>query len=226
MGKAKQSNRRSFTPAYKENAVGLAKELGNASAASRQLGISQSLLRSWIIASQLNQRSGLGLAAALEDKERMAKLERQVKALEEENTILKKSNGPLRSGPPEPRYAFIQKHRQEWSVMRMCKVLQVSKSGFYAWVNIPEALYEPELPAEIVAFQKQTHQVYGHRRLLPEMKSKGHKCSKNKILRILREENIRGKIRKIRPYSKVPKSDAQVIPNSLGRKFEVDSPNQ
>lgn len=110
--------------------------------------------------------------------------------------------------------------------MRMCKVLKVSKSGFYAWVNIPEAAYEPELRAEIVAFQKQTHQVYGHRRLLPEMKSKGHKCSKNKILRILREENIRGKNRKIRPYSKAPKSEAQTIPNSLSRRFEVDSPNQ
>jgi transposase len=108
MGKAKQSGRRSFTPAYKENAVGLAKELGNASAASRQLGISQSLLRSWIIASQLSQRSGLGLAAALEDKERMAKLERQVKALEEENAILKKATayfaqGHLNRGTPSSK---------------------------------------------------------------------------------------------------------------------------
>jgi putative transposase len=110
--------------------------------------------------------------------------------------------------------------------MRMCKVLKVSKSGFYSWVINPKVAYEPKLRAEIVAFQKETHQVYGHRRLLPEMKAKGYKCSVNKILRILREENIRGKNRKTRPYSKTPRSEVQIIPNILNRKFEVDSPDK
>ena len=110
--------------------------------------------------------------------------------------------------------------------MRMCQILKVSKSGFYSWVKIPRVTYEPKLRAEIVAFQKETHQVYGHRRLLPEMRSKGVKCSKNKILRILREEDVRGKNRKTRPYSKAPKSEVQKIPNLLERNFKVSSPNQ
>lgn len=110
--------------------------------------------------------------------------------------------------------------------MRMCKVLKVSKSGFYYWVKTPKDVYEPKLRTDLIAFQKETHQVYGHRRLLPEMKAKGHMCTKNKVLRILREENIRGKNRKTRPYSKTPKSEVQIIPNTLNRKFAVGSPNQ
>ncbi len=108
MGKDKKGARKTYTPAYKENAVGIANELGNTAAASRQLGISQSLLRSWIVAKQLSERSGLGLAAAIQDKERMANLERQVKALEEENAILKKATayfaqGHLNRGTPSSK---------------------------------------------------------------------------------------------------------------------------
>jgi putative transposase len=110
--------------------------------------------------------------------------------------------------------------------MRMCKVLKVSKSGFYSWVKTPKVAYEPKFRGDIIAFQKESHQLYGHRRLLPEMKAKGHKCTKNKIIRILREEKIRGKNRKIKPYSKTPKSEVQLIPNTLDRNFDVAAPNQ
>lgn len=107
--------------------------------------------------------------------------------------------------------------------MRMCKVLKVSKSGFYAWVKRPkDEVYEPLLREELITFQKETHQVYGHRRLLPEMRAKGYSCGKNKIIRILQEEDIRGKNRKIRPYSKVPKSEVQVIPNITTVQNKID----
>jgi hypothetical protein len=49
-------------------ALGLVQELGNAAAVNRQLGASQSLLWSWIIASKLKQGSGVGLAAVLQEK--------------------------------------------------------------------------------------------------------------------------------------------------------------
>lgn len=98
MIKDKKIVRRSFTPTFKENAVRLAQELGNTSAACRQLDVSQSLLRSWSIASQLRQGTGVGLAASLHEKERVIKLERQVKALEEENAILKKATAYFAQG--------------------------------------------------------------------------------------------------------------------------------
>jgi putative transposase len=36
------------------------------------------------------------------------------------------------------RYKFIREHRQEFSVQRMCRVLDVTRSGYYAWT--PEKL--------------------------------------------------------------------------------------
>jgi transposase len=86
-----KSGRKTYTPQFKEGAVKAAKELGNVSAAARQLGVSQSLLRSWIVAAESTKMRGGGLAAALEEKARIAKLERDYAALKEENAILKKA---------------------------------------------------------------------------------------------------------------------------------------
>ena len=33
------------------------------------------------------------------------------------------------------KYAWIKKHRDEYSVVRLCHAMQVSKSGFYSWLN-------------------------------------------------------------------------------------------
>ena len=37
------------------------------------------------------------------------------------------------------KYAFIREHRNEFKVVRMCRVLQVSRSGYYHWVDRPES---------------------------------------------------------------------------------------
>lgn len=91
MGQEKKMGRKTYSAHFKEGAVKAAKELGNVSGAARQLNISQSLLRSWMVAAEsLRFRNG-GLAAALEEKERIAKMERELSALREENAILKKA---------------------------------------------------------------------------------------------------------------------------------------
>ena len=53
--------------------------------------------------------------------------------LEVETTYLKKSAGHLLGGSVVDRYRFIFEHRTHWRVKEMCRVLEVSRSGFYAW---------------------------------------------------------------------------------------------
>lgn len=91
MTQEKKKGRKTYSAHFKEGAVKSAKELGNVSATARQLNISQSLLRSWIVAAEsLKFRNG-GYAAALEEKARTAQIERDLAALREENAILKKA---------------------------------------------------------------------------------------------------------------------------------------
>ena len=59
---------------------------------SRQLGVGYSLLNGWITSAELARSKGQGLAMALEEKARLAALEKEVALLREENEILKKAH--------------------------------------------------------------------------------------------------------------------------------------
>jgi len=91
MVETKKQGKRSFTPEFKEGAVKLARELGNVSAASRQLGVVNSLLRNWITSGESARMQGKGLAGVLEERDRVARLERENAILREEVEILKKA---------------------------------------------------------------------------------------------------------------------------------------
>ena len=69
----------------------MAQDSQNTAATARQLGIGYSLLNSWKNAADLARSKGQGLAMALEDKARLAALEKEVAKLREENEILKKA---------------------------------------------------------------------------------------------------------------------------------------
>ncbi len=84
-----QTVRRRHDAAFKERAVAKAAESGNIAETARQLGVGYSLLNSWRNAAELARSKGQGLAMALEEKTRLAALEREVAQLREENEILK-----------------------------------------------------------------------------------------------------------------------------------------
>ena len=91
MTETPKSARRTHDSAFKERAVQMAQESQNVAATARQLGIGYSLLNSWRNAADLARSKGQGLAMALEDKARLAALEKENANLREENEILKKA---------------------------------------------------------------------------------------------------------------------------------------
>ena len=70
------------------------------------------------------------------------------------------------------RYAFIEAHREEFTIIRMCRVLDVSSSGYYGWRGRPEserARRHRRLGELIEAFFKASHETYGSRRLRDDL---------------------------------------------------------
>jgi putative transposase len=65
-------------------------------------------------------------------------------------------------------FAFIAKHRNIWPVSWLCEVLEVSRSGFHAWLNRPTSVREIEdaklIPAIETSF-KASDRTYGDRRV-------------------------------------------------------------
>jgi transposase len=95
--------RRRHDSAFKERAVAMASESGNIAETARQLGVGYSLLNSWRNAAELARSKGQGLAMALEEKARLAALERENALLREENEILKKATAYFARDRVPPR---------------------------------------------------------------------------------------------------------------------------
>jgi putative transposase len=128
------------------------------------------------------------------------------------------------------RFAFIQNHRQEFPVKIMCDVLEVSRSGYYAWLNrVPsaQALHREELTEQIIAIHKQSRACYGSPRIYQELKGRGVACSENTIAKLMKKRGIRSKRQRRFVVRTTNSNHAHpVFENRLARQFQQTLPNQ
>jgi transposase InsO family protein len=127
------------------------------------------------------------------------------------------------------RFQFIDDHRQEFPVGRMCKVLDVSRSGYYAWRGRPPSEREmanQELYKKIEDVYHESHGTYGSPRIYQELSRQGVTCSENRVARLMRLRGL--KARQTRTYKTTTKRNQAdpVAPNVLKRDFEADRPNE
>lgn len=81
------------------------------------------------------------------------------------------------------RFQFIENHRDEFPVRRMCNELNVSPSGYYAWRERPASAREmanQKLYNKIKAVYNDNHGVYGSPRIYHELKDQGIACSETR----------------------------------------------
>ena len=126
------------------------------------------------------------------------------------------------------RFQFIEDHRDELPVTRMCKALNVSPSGFYAWRSRPVSAREManrELVKKIEAVYYDSYETYGSPRVYHELKSQDVACSENRVARLMRLRGLRAK--RVRRYKATTKRNKKhpVAPNLLKRDFRADRPD-
>ncbi len=108
----------------------------------------------------------------------------------------------------------------------MCNVLGISSSGFYYWLSAPQAKNEKsrlELLEEIRSIYESSHRIYGSPRITAELNRRGRKISRPYVARLMKEMNIRSKIR--RKFRVTTDSDHTylVAENLLQRDFSADA---
>ena len=126
------------------------------------------------------------------------------------------------------KYAFIQKHRAEFTLSGMCRVLDVHRSGFYAWLLeplSPRAVENQALTAQIKEFYDQSMGIYGSPRIFCDLREAGVQCSENRVARLMRMAQIKSVRGYKRPRYKVGRP-SQVSPNQLQRQFQQDAADQ
>jgi putative transposase len=126
------------------------------------------------------------------------------------------------------RFAFIAKHRGIWPVAWLCAALDVSRSGFHAWLNrIPSARsrHDEVLVAAIDRSFKSSDRTYGARRVWHDVLADGLSCGLHRIERLMRQNGLRARPRR-RGLPKDTGERAAVSGNILDRAFEAAAPNQ
>jgi putative transposase len=132
-----------------------------------------------------------------------------------------------RSSNVRRKYTFIKAHRRQFDTAMMCRLLNVSRSGFYAWLRNPlsdRAREDQRLLGLIVAAYTTSHGVYGAPRIFLDLREAGETCSKHRVARIMRVNNLKARYGYRAPrYSRSPTS--LLTPNTLQRGFTVPRPN-
>lgn len=111
----------------------------------------------------------------------------------------------------------------------MCRVLEVSRSGYYGWLHRPESRRAREdraLLVHIRASHRRSRGNYGSPRVHKDLVDNGHQTGRGRVARLMRQEGIRG-VQK-RRYMVTTDSDHRlpVAPNILERRFAVEAPNR
>jgi transposase InsO family protein len=111
----------------------------------------------------------------------------------------------------------------------MCKVLNVSPSGYYAWRKRPVSAREManrELVKRIEAVYNDSYETYGSPRVYIELKAQGETCSENRVARLMRLRGLQA--RQVRRYKTTTRRNKKhpVAPNILKRDFTAERPDQ
>lgn len=123
------------------------------------------------------------------------------------------------------RFAFIATHAHEFRITTMCRVLQVSKAGYYAWVQRPQSARGVEdiaLLARIQTVFAASHRTYGSPRVHAELVATGDAPSVHRVARVMRTAGVRA----TRPRRFQVTTDSNhpdpIAPNVLARQFAVE----
>ncbi|MEH6669510.1 MULTISPECIES: IS3 family transposase [Halopseudomonas] len=214
-----------YTEEFKIEAVKQVADRGHSVAeVAARLGVSAHSLYQWL------KRYDKPTAQRQQDDDLQAenrRLKAELKRVSEERDILKKGHRVLRQRV-RLRYAFIQSQVDKYPVRRLCKMMKVHPSGYYAWCRnklSDRAREDQRLLGQIKHSWLESGGVYGYRKIHLDLREAGETCGKHRVARLMRGEGLRsqtGYRRRRGYYSGKP---AVVSPNHLDRQFEVSAPN-
>ena len=127
------------------------------------------------------------------------------------------------------RYEFIRAEKAGVSVSLMCRMLEVSRSGFYAWLEREDsrAVSDRQLLRLIRSIFKESRETYGSPRIYRELREE-HKvsCDKARVERLMRENGITPPRKKKYRVTTDSNHKNPVAPNVIARDFTSPAPNR
>ena len=127
------------------------------------------------------------------------------------------------------KYKFIMENRKEFRVGKMCKVLNVSRSGYHNYVKRRYSRRENDeiiILEKIKEIHKNSRGLYGSPRIYQELRKRGLKINKKRVVRIMQKYGIRAKTRK--KFKKTTNSNHNnpIAKDLLGQNFKSRESNK
>jgi len=125
------------------------------------------------------------------------------------------------------KYRFIAEHAAAYPVRTLCRVLEVSRAGYYAWKGQAEQARQPrgelKLRAHVRAAFRKSRGTYGSPRVHQELREQGVRVSRKRVARVMREEGLRVRVRRrFRGGTTDSTHPHRIAENLLERAFSVE----
>ena len=127
-------------------------------------------------------------------------------------------------------FGFIAAKKAEHSIATMCRVLEVSRSGYHAWIKrppSPRAIEDERLTTRIRELHKLRREVYGSPRIwLDLVLDDGERIGRKRVERLMRQAGLSGLIVKKYKATTIRVPGVRVADDLLDRDFTAAAPNQ
>lgn len=127
------------------------------------------------------------------------------------------------------RFAFIAAEKARFPVRVLCRVLAVSRAGFYGWQGRAPSAHaqaDERLGLEIAAIHAESRQRYGSPRVHAELQGRGHHTSRKRVARLMRARELAGRRRRRFCATTDSRHPFPVAPNVLARQFAQPTPDR
>ena len=126
------------------------------------------------------------------------------------------------------KFAFIAQQSKQYPITLLCKTLEVSESGYYAWKNREISQHcreDARLSAEIQQIFLEHRQVYGSPRIHAVLQGRGIHCSRKRVVRLMQALGLSAQLKRSRKPTTKTDPRARFAPNLLNRQFSAEGPN-
>lgn len=127
------------------------------------------------------------------------------------------------------KYRFIEDHQEQFPVQRLCWLLGIRRSSYYAWKKRAASQQEQSNQALIEQIRRIHHlsrRTYGSPRVYAQLKRQGISCSPKRVARLMQQDGLQGRRRSRRVITTHSQHSLPLAPNSLNREFYADRPDQ
>jgi transposase InsO family protein len=127
------------------------------------------------------------------------------------------------------RFAFILVQKAFYPIAVLCRVLDVSRSGFHAWVQRPassRAVSNRNLAVEVVAIHRESRCTYGSPRVVKELRANGQTISRKRVARVMNVLGIKARTKRRFKQTTDSNHNNPIAPNVLDREFSACEPNR